>query len=303
MIREYAVNPLIVTFDRNTIQRFFSEFGAEFGRIIGDVPHRWKDLLRNEIQTKGLSTMEKRHCLDQMDRLNKSAVIKRDGQSLDGATWIEKAIKLHTLEPFNGILTDSIDIENEQFDYLNMLEHRPNDWVIEQTKQVCRTAKDLADTIDCSLRMSKQVIFVDPYFNPLDDNYRLPFLEYISRVRNGRFGVDKVFLHTCEQNHQNMARRKNRADIERGMQDNVQPLLPAGFSVALWVWPNDHLHDRFVLTNVVGYSFGHGLNETQYQDAIEVNVNRLGNTARENEIRRYSRSAGRLGDEILVIGE
>ncbi|MBF4302396.1 hypothetical protein, partial [Vibrio anguillarum] len=82
----------------------------------------------------------------------------------------------------------------------------------------------------------------------------------------------------------------------------VKPLLPARFEVEMSIWPSNQMHDRFVLTKQVGYSFGHGLDEATYQDAIEVNIHRLAETARHAEYRKFSNTAIRQGEPIVIVG-
>jgi len=302
MIREYAFDPDVAVTDTNTLQRFFSEFGAEYGRVIGEVPNKWKEDLVRKIQGMGMSAGARRNCLDQLAKLARTGVVRRDTKRIGDDDWLDRALSLHAITAFNAILTDAEDLANSQFNYFDMLESSPDDWVIEQTKGVPRNAVSLADSIANSLGLSKTIFFVDRYFDPLKEESRAPFIEYIRRCTNGRIATNKIYVHTSEINHEDLARRKNRADIERGMTECIQPLLPSGFTVELWVWPINKIHDRFILTNMVGYAFGHGLSEDQYRDAIEVNVNRLGDSARAKQFRYFSTEANRIGDAILVVG-
>jgi hypothetical protein len=302
LIREYALNPELAAIDSNTLHRVFSEFGGENGRVLADVPHQWAKTLQRLIQKKkDFSAMERRSCFDELARLQKSGIVKRDAKVLGGDSWLERTNQLNAIEPFNGILSDSADRENNQFRYERMFGSYPDDWVIDQTKSIKRTAVELAGSISQSLNLSTQVLFVDPYFYPLEDRYRVPFMAFANKVINGRYGSKKIFVHTCEQNYED-DRRKNRTDLERGLEECIQPQLPDGFSVEMWIWPNSKLHDRFVLTNIIGHAFGHGLDEQVYQGAIEVNVNRLSCSARDTEFRKFSRAADRLGEAIVVIG-
>jgi len=303
VIREYAVDPDVICSDLNIFQRFLSDFGSDKGRVIGAIPGQWYKEFERRVQKLGLRTIAKRKCFDDLGKLNTTSLVARDRKPLGDTAWLDKATSLNEEEVFNGILTSAVSINENQYDYFNMLECCPDNWEIEQTQSVERKAAELACAIERSLYLaSKPVLFIDPYFNPLDDDYRLPFMEFVNRLTSGRFNVKKVYLHTCEQNYDDLAKRKNRGDLERGMFENIKPLLPEGFIVELWIWPNKDIHDRFVLTNHVGYSFGHGLSEVQYQDAINVNINRLGETSRAGEHRKFSRSAGRLGDAITVDG-
>ena len=302
MIREYALDPDIVTSSIQTLARVFSDFGADKGRVIGDFPCRWdREVIRN-VKSLNLKTMERKAVVEQLNVLKRQALIKRkDCEINEEDSWIDRSIVLHKNEPFNGILTgEDSDVECV-FNYYRMLNPLPDMWNYEQTIQVERKAQELADSIETSLYLSKQIMFIDPYFHPVDDNYKQPFLAFLEKIINGRFNVGRVSLHTCEQN--SAKTRKLRADIERGLIDSLKPSLAPGFKVEVTIWPSDKIHDRFVLTDMVGYSFGHGLSETNYQNAINVNINRLGGTVRRELWREYSSKRGSLGDSIIVEGE
>lgn len=303
MIREYALDPTVAASDSNTLHRIFSEFGGQNGRVISDIPKGWSSAVRRLIEAKGFSVRAKNNCLQELTNLRSTGIVKGDEQPLGENSWLDRALELKQSLSLNAILTSQEQIQRQQFNYLNMLGDSPINWNIEQTKSVARNATALNESISHSLQLSKKFIFVDPYFDPLKDDSRLPFIEYIKTIASGRFLSKKVYIHTCENPHVNLAKRKIRTDIQRGMEECIKPLLPVGFTVELWIWPNDKIHDRFVLTNLVGHAFGHGLNETQYNGAINVNVNRLGPTARAEEFRKFSTKAHSLGDSISVTGE
>ncbi len=302
MIREYALDPVVAACNTNTLQRVFSEFGGENGRIISDVPHQWTECVKRLIQKMGFSTMEKRDCFDELERLKKTGIIKRSAEGLGDDTWIGRAIELNNQEPFQGILTDVAVLGSNQFDYLNMLGNKPDNWLIEQTQMIPRNTHALVSAVAHSLMFAKQVIFVDAYFDPRNDDYRLPFIGFINKLLEGRSPPRKVFIHTCEKQSSNLREKKIRSDIQTGMNDYLKALLPNGFTVELWIWPNNKIHDRFLLTNLVGHAFGHGLNEKDYIDAMEVNINRLSVSARVKEFKKFSTEANRLGNAISVTG-
>lgn len=297
MIREYAVDPEVICENINTLQRFFSEFGADNGRVIGAVPHKWVREFQDGIRALRLPQMEKNRCFDKISKLNTYSVLHRDGLGLGDKSWLEKAQILNAIESFNGVLTRIVDTESNQYNYINMLEHFPERWEIEQTISVRRRASDISDTIFKSIYLAKQVNLVDTYFDPADDRYTNPLFEFIAKMEVGRYNPKKLKIHTSE-----AVNGKTRGDIILALENVVKPRLSEGFQVEVHLWQSDYLHDRFVITNNVGYSFGHGLDERAYQGALEVNINRLGETGRLNELRRYSVLAKRIGEPITVTG-
>lgn len=300
MIREYAIDPQVICSDINVLQRFFSEFGAEKGRIIGAVPNRWKDYMQRLVQELIKQPIARRNCLDKLRKLENYSVVTRDGMGLGQMSWIDKASLLNQESSFSAILSNVEDRPRNKFDYLNFLEHVPDNWEIEQTISVARSTANLANAIKTSLEFAKVAIFADPHFKPEAPRFTDPLIAFIDNLRGGRIRCNKAFLHLCI--NLNAIPLRTRNSIEVLLVDNLQPLLPTGFVLEVWVWPPNAFHDRFVITNNVGYSFGHGLDEAGYQSAINVNINRLGEQARKEQRRNFSREADRLGSEIVLTG-
>lgn len=294
MIREYAVDPSVICENISTLQRFFSDFGADNGRVVGAVPHRWVREFQDAIRALGLTQMERKRCFEKISKLNSYSVLPRDGLGVGDVSWLEKAQGLNADEAFNGVLTHETDLNNRQYNYNNMLEHYPESWEVEQTISVRRRASNIANAIAKSLYLAKQITLVDTYFNPADDRYINPLFEFINKIEVGRYHSKKIIIHTSDNG--------TRSGLTTALERFVQPRLSEGFQVEVHLWQSNYLHDRFVITNNVGYSFGHGLDERAYHDAIEVNINRLGESGRINELRRYSVLAKRIGEPISVAG-
>lgn len=293
MIREYAVDPDAYTRNLDALQRFFIDFRAEQGRVVSAIPRNWIKEQQKSIQKMGLKSIEKRRCFD---KLKDISLVSGITVPTDIQGWIEQARYAKNNSDIQAIITCATNENNNEYDYANMLFTQPENWEISQTKSVDRKAHSLAEAIAASLSLAEVAMFIDPYFHPLDDRYRLPFIEFVKRLSSGRCPCRRALVYTALQEG------KTRADLQRGLVEHVQPLLPAGFEVELSIWPSNKMHDRFVLTKQVGYSFGHGLDEAAYQGAIEVNIHRLSETARHAEYRKFSNTAIRQGDPIVIVG-
>lgn len=302
MIREFAVDPSVVCGNLEILQRFVSDFGGGEGRVIGAIPHQWFREMQDKIRGLKLGASKQRICFDSIKLIAENAVVPRDGKSVGSEGWLNKAVRLHAEIPFCGIFTNQEDVEISVYNYEERLFSCPADWTVESPQSVFREANALAAVIREALILApRPVHFVDKYFDPLSYKYFTPMIKFIELVALSRFGVKKIFIHTALQVNVN-GRNKGRAEIERGLNENIKPRLPRGFEVELWVWDPNKMHDRFVLTNQFGFSFGHGLNEDQYQGALHVNVHRLGSASHKEEYRKFSKEADRDGDSILVTG-
>lgn len=291
MLREYAIDPTVVTSDINILQRFHSEFGAENGRVIAEVPLRWFQSFKNELNKLGLRPIEKTRYLEKLSKKMKTSLISRgDRQLAEDESWISHVVTIHSREQFNAILSDNDDIDRQIYNYSRMIEFTPTHWDMAHSISVNPTADDIVNTIQTSINLSTQFIFIDPYFNIIDDRFRSPFFKFITKIKNNRARTNRIQLHLCEQIDM---RRK---EIERSMNDHLVPFLRDGFTVEVHIWPNQYIHDRFILTNKVGYSYGHGLSTG---NILNINITRLSEDLRENEKNRFCDYTQRLGESMI----
>lgn len=300
MIREYAVDPDASCQNLDALQRFFSDFRAENGRVITSIPaspKNWEREQQQKIRDLNLPPVARKKCFDRLKEMEKHSLIGGLQIADDLANWIDKARDVKSQMDVDSIITTNTDQEHCEYDYAQILFTHPANWTLGQTMSVARNADALANAISCSLSIAKIALFVDPYFHPIEDRYRRPLIKFISKLAGGRQPCHKAYLHTV------VKEDKPRADIERGLREHVCPLLPVGFTLETWLWPPQLLHDRFILTKQVGYAFGHGLDEATYQGAIEVNVNRIAEIARDKEFKVFSNSAPRQGEPIVIVGE
>lgn len=299
MIREYAVDPDAYTRNIDALQRFFTDFRAEKGRVVTAIPNlerNWVRAQQNSIRAMQLPPVQRKKCFDKISELAGSSLMPGIQIPANLNLWLEQARHVKRELGTDAIITCATDEPNGEFDYAELMFNEPKNWNIDQTISVARNAQSLADAISVSLSLAEVAMFIDPYFHPSDDRYRLPFIEFVNRLSSGRRPCRRALVYTAIQDG------KARADLQRGLTEHVRPLLPAGFEVELSIWPSNLMHDRFVLTKQVGYSFGHGLDEANYQGAIEVNINRLAETARHAEYRKFSNTAIRQGDPIAIVG-
>ncbi|MGL1050080.1 hypothetical protein ACSTD8_05005 [Vibrio vulnificus] len=300
MIREYAVDPDAYTRNLDALQRFFTDFRAEKGRVVTAIPNLQRNWVREQqdsIRAMQLSPVQRRKCFDKISELALCSLMPGIQIPANLNLWIEQARHVKEVLGTDAIITCSTDEPNGEFDYAELMFNEPQYWNIDQTISVPRNAQSLADAISVSLSIADICIFVDPYFYPAQPRFKNVFREFIVRLAYGRQRCRKAYLHTAI--HQ---RGRTREQLEESLARDMQPLLPAGFTLETWIWPRNKLHDRFVLSKQVGYAFGHGLDEATYAGAIDVNINRLSEKSRKKEFRTFSSSAQRQGEPIVIVG-
>jgi hypothetical protein len=295
LIEQYAIDPAAIYRNKDSINRFLTDFNAENGRVVAAIPRKWFEEHQLEIKKWFVSPMARKRALDKLMKIKNHSLITGYSTPQEIATWINKAIYLKESSPISAILSTRRCSDNEIYCYEDILEEAPINWEIGQTISVIRNAEVLTQTIRLSLELATTAYYIDPYFFPSDGRFVAPLLKFIEVLRTGKHATHSITIHTS-------MIKGSRSEFERGMQDFIAPELPNGFTVKLFFWQSQELHDRFILTKNVGYAFGHGLDEAAYESALKVNVNRLSENVRKIEFEKFSMKDDINDNPIIIHG-
>lgn len=271
MIYEFAVSPELFS-DISEIKFLFQSFGFEEGRLISDIPkNEWKRAVQKAIKNSGQKEVRRKYMKEAAFKLFRKASYKRNQQPEQcGQNWIDYVMSAHEERPFRAVILDSNSPEphdnvfiNSEFDLFdNELWNVPKDIIIE------RQAKKMIDAIKPFIDCSNEIILVDRNFKPEERRFNNVLRELIDVVENRPFSpkINKLTFHVGDQYEKVM---------ERNCQRHILDLLPTNFKFEIVVWPKNDLHDRFILSNIGGVSFGQGLDEFNGYGPKDVRVNIL----------------------------
>jgi hypothetical protein len=109
------------------------------------------------------------------------------------------------------------------------------------------------------LWVSKEIMFIDPYFRPQEVRHRRPLEGYLSAVLEKRYGMlpTRIEIHTGD---------SLRYDYFKTECDQRLPtIVPEGIQVHIVRWREkdggEKLHNRDILRDIGGGSFGVGLDD------------------------------------------
>jgi hypothetical protein len=139
----------------------------------------------------------------------------------------------------------------------------------------------MADLLAPILRICKEVVFIDPHFGPENGRHIRPFAAFQMALLQGRSGAvpARIEIHTGD--------KAELAFFDQTCQAVLPALVPLGLSVKLVRWKQQELHNRFVLTDVGGVSFGQGLDECEGKEPMEDIVTLLDKAACEQLMNDY----------------
>ena len=252
MMSEYAVDPACVK-QVDELLRVLAGVGGEHGRLVADFPGGWAKKVLETAKRIGVPGV-RQTMLSRRLQLIRHAVIETGHQYDDTSAWFTNA---STAAPaFRAVVSPeqtgcphliALGTELEESDH----------WSVERGRRVPRKAADLAAVALPLLRNAREVILVDPHFEPGAARFGRPLVAFLqAATRPGKK------LSRCEYH---LKAKTTDESFQEKCAERVAPFLPAGTSITFFRWKQraggDDLHGRYVLTESGGLQFDVGLDE------------------------------------------
>ncbi len=327
MICEYALDPAMVArwHDRREYLFFDEKFGIQTRRIISIYPqNKWRKMIWQTYRPSDVTKEQnERLRLDALISKLVEAAVKRKSTFSEITSWIERTEKEHSERPFRAILTNINGRNNPAvIEARNLIEHGHALWNVPGLPTVPRRASEVADFIAPVLRVSKQIIFVDPYFDPNKPRFRNPFQAMVNRIYEYRETTDEVTIevHTGIERffkgpHSPPRTAENEQQKYREVIDNCRQklprIIPRGVKLRLVIWKErengQELHNRYVLTEFAGILLATGLDECTNPDSESMdNVILLPKEQHSDCWKQYERTSPAFdyaGAPVEIIGQ
>ena len=145
---------------------------------------------------------------------------------------------------------------------------------------VNRTAQDMANSGGILLSHCRWVKFIDPYFSQCRPGHKLSMSAFLSIMAKERpvGPPEKIEIHTSGDGAT--------SDHLKGFYEKI---VPPGMMVTLHLWRQkiggQRLHNRYILTDLGGISFQHGLDSGQ--DGETDDINRLDFDQYDSHCKQY----------------
>ena len=219
----------------------------------------------------------------------------------DDRSWCAEALATHAASPFRGgvIVTESVKAEDAGEPLVARIDRLASArWWRERSPSVTltRTIADYETHLDLLLRHSNLLVFIDPYLDPAERQYR-QFVRLLTRA-GSRSPAPTIEIHRAlveerrprphlaDRRHQGQAADEGARIEHRFREVLADPLRAAGLSAGVFIWSK--FHDRFLLSNLAGVSLPHGF--ATATNAREVTRwTRLGRKDRDDVRREFHR--------------
>ena len=205
-------------------------------------------------------------------------------------SWLDSAVEEHRRAPFHAVLGRSNPIGHERILVADELDERVPLWATDHGITIARKAEAIAGAAEGMLRAATDIAFVDPHFAPHRSRFRDVLDACLGRCFNDRVvGTPRIRMFTDSDNDKN-----GKLEFFRERCAAYLPgTLPAGHRLTilrLQARPGgERLHNRYILTELGGVSFGVGLDEEEGGDGATDDVSLLGRDQHNERWRQYAR--------------
>ena len=306
MIREFAVQPAAID-NWKDFRFIYDQVGVEHGRLISRFPGKWAGMVIEAVKANpDVRDVERSTIVSKLKNLEKSKMARLNrpydpGMNRDPETnWLCNVKVQQKQNPFHAVIARHNDREIEHLLDIDDLDDSHPLWHVPRDQIVPRKAWDLACCARLLLQISREVLIVDPHFDP----ERSRFLETFSHMAAFAFELHvptRMELHVEDKGQ----------DDEWWQKKCLQHLpnsIPEDFTITVHRWrkrpDGDKLHARYVLTELGGIRYDYGLDEWE-GDGQTTDVAFVDHLTWERRWQEYQKetAAFDLVDEILVRGK
>jgi hypothetical protein len=249
MLFEYAVEPKAIGSNWKDFKYLIEKFGFDRGRLISRFPKKWERDVIEVAQQSGMGDVRLKSLVSRLQQAKTAALIP-SGRNYDPSAgdWLETALLQQVTKPFHAIIASesrgdhACILIGADVDETNALMVAPNNW------EVARVGVDLAAAMAPLLKSSKDILFVDRFFNVEDARYKETLRASLAIIAEN--GIDGV---QCEIHYGEHDRRPPLELVERNAGRWLAGVIPAGMSIKLFGWKEKaggaDFHARFLLTD------------------------------------------------------
>lgn len=249
---------------------------GEWGRVFDDRARQWHR--RGKELLKKLS-LQQRFVL--ADAVHGSA-------PQSDAEWCLEALGSHASRPFAGVIatdaTAAPHIGNATVSSVSRLANAPWWATRSPSLRLGRTLVDYEAALGVVLRHANSLIFIDPFIDPTDYHQYGDLMRLLAGLKY-RSVKPLVEIHRAAWYGGGNDRRPQVANVVGALSPYLQTAATtAGLSVDVFLW--DDIHDRYLITDLIGVSVPYGFGTTTAPNA-QTTWTRLGRNDRDSVQRDF----------------
>lgn len=257
MIREYALEPHLLS-NWKDIRYFIEKFSVAQGRLISEFPRHWKKMVYEACDSCG--DVERTRITEKLKNIGERLI--RRGREYDpGKAWVTNAMESNVKLAFHAIIACNPVSSCNQLVTGEAIHDGHTLWQDERSWAVRREAGAMSDAAGVLLEISREIVFVDPYFKPTSRNYRQPLEKFLERLAKRLAGPPRRLEYHLGDGDKPPRRAVDFQQFESDCKNDLPRCVPMGMELTLVRWKQPSVHNRYILTERGVMEFGTGLDE------------------------------------------
>lgn len=258
MFKEIAIEPEVMA-RWEWFLKLYDMFGYDKGMLLVEFPNCWRRQvieIANILIKQGVNQEIKvRSMVERLrDDRFKKCLFYRERTIGEFATWIQRASSAQP--PFDVIVGNPGSNSPSGMVTADDFFWEDRRLQAKRYERIPRNATDLIKACEKMLLNSEEVRFIDRYFNPRKKEKRDPFVRLIDFLHDQNKAARKIQIYT-----QLILEEATPDDYRKKLEHE----LPTGFSLEVFflekIDGGENLHPRFILTDLGGMQYDHGLDE------------------------------------------
>lgn len=269
MIKEFALEPEVLA-EPGNIRYFLEQFDIHKGRLIAEYPKRWASEVYR-LAVRELRPMELKRFQVHLEKLDQKLIPHDSRRAFDreNLTWLQNAEGVQTagVASFDGIVARQNPRSHADVLIADNVDESQDSWVV--PRQICaaRTTADCVAAASRILDLSREIIFVDPYFDATDSRWKRMLKALVVHAANSGLKKSRIELQCC-------IHPKASLHFWQDCRDELPSWIPVGIELVVRRWQarrgGERFHRRYLLTERGGLAFEGGLDEGHANETTDI---------------------------------
>lgn len=204
------------------------------------------------------------------------------------AEWCLEALGSHASRSLAGVIaadaTAASHAENATVSSVSRLANAPWWAARSPSLRLGRTLAAYNAALDTVLRHANSLVFIDPFIDPTKQHQYGDLMKILASLQD-RSVKPLIEIHRAAWYDGGHDKRPQVTELVAALQPSIQTVAKGtGISVEVFLW--DNIHDRYLITDLIGISLPHGFGTTKAPDA-QTTWNRLGRDDRDSVQREF----------------
>lgn len=261
MINEYAVEPEAL----NNWQNFRyvdDQVGVEHGRLISRFPGKWARMVMAACsENTQLRDVERSRIAIKLKNLEKNKMAKLNRPYDPEKNWMNNIEEQQRQRPFHAVIARNNEAKIPNILNIDELDASHPLWNVPKEQVISRKANELACCAKLLLQVSKEILIIDPHFDPMKSRFRKTFSNLIEFAFEEHLPL-RIELHV---EYDDLKEQKRATEWKDDCLRKFPQIIPEGFILQVFRWKikasGDKPHARYVLTERGGIRYDYGLDE------------------------------------------